>query len=312
MKKLTDSLKRAFLVESDGKRTLNKKSVTFSLLVVVVLGFGISKVFSEPENSAILQHASKELINDDKFHEEIPKEHNHVMASGPIKDASTVKNRPNKVIRVEPTPAIKLMARQVITRDDLPREDSSLPTGSNFIGKLISTIDTRDAKQFIKVLLPYGGSFDGKKVLDKDTMILGTAQYMGIGEKIYLSFTKAILPDGQEMEINAQALDPSDYSSGIRGEYHGTAGVRIATTLGLSMVSGMTEVLTEKKVHGESGAITPRSTMKNALYHGVSKVSEMEASRQASELGQEKAYVTVEAGTDLIISLTAPLRGVKE
>lgn len=312
MKKLTDGLKRAFLVESDGKRTLNKKSVTFSLLAVVVLGFGISKVFSEPENSAILQHASKELINDDKFHEEIPKEHNHVMASGPIKDASTVKNRPNKVIRVEPTPAIKLMARQVITRDDFPREDSSLPTGSNFIGKLISTIDTRDAKQFIKVLLPYGGSFDGKKVLDKDTMILGTAQYMGNGEKVYLSFTKAILPNGQEMEINAQALDPSDYSSGIRGEYHGTAGVRIATTLGLSMVSGMTEVLTEKKVHGESGAITPKSTMKNALYHGVSKVSEMEATRQASELGQEKAYVTVEAGTDLIISLTAPLRGVKE
>jgi len=312
MNKLVDGVKRTFLIESDGKRTLNKKPVAFVLLAVIVFGFGVSKIFSEPENSAILQHASKELINDDKFHAEIPKEQSQVVASGPIKDASTVKNRPNKVTRVQPTSAIKLMAKQVITRDDLPREDSSLPTGSNFIGKLISSIDTRDAKQFIKVLLPYGGSFNGKKILDKDTMLLGTAQYMGNGEKVYLTFTKAILPNGQEMEINAQALDPSDYSSGIQGEYHGTAGVRIATTLGLSMVSGMTEVLTEKKVHGESGAITPKATMKNALYHGVSKVSEMEASRQASELGQEKAYITVEAGRDLIISLIAPLRGVKE
>ncbi|MDX1470829.1 MAG: hypothetical protein R3213_04980, partial [Flavobacteriaceae bacterium] len=94
-------------------------------------------------------------------------------------------------------------------------------------------------------------------------------------------------------------------------DYHGTATVRIATTLGLSMVSGMTEVLTEKQALGESGAVTPKATMKNAFYHGVSKVSEMEANRQAGELSNEKAYVTVDAGSDLIVSLIAPLK-IKE
>ena len=114
-----------------------------------------------------------------------------------------------------------------------------------------------------------------------------------------------------EFEINAQALNPQDYSTGIFGDYHGTATVRIATTLGLSMVSGMTEVLTEKQALGESGAVTPKATMKNAFYHGVSKVSEMEANRQAGELSNEKAYVTVDAGSDLIVSLIAPLK-IKE
>lgn len=210
-----------------------------------------------------------------------------------------------------PDPEIKLMAKQIISRSDLPSSEGSLPTGTNFIGKLISTIDTRDQKQFIKVLLPYGGSFKGKNKIPKDTILLGSVNYQGTGKKVYITFVKAIFPDGKEFEINAQALNPQDYSTGILGDYHGMATVRIATTLGLSMVSGMTDVLTEKQALGESGAVTPKATMKNAFYHGVSKVSEMEANRQAGELSNEKAYVTVDAGSDLIVSLIAPLK-IKE
>ncbi|MBT4792623.1 MAG: hypothetical protein HON90_13705, partial [Halobacteriovoraceae bacterium] len=196
-------------------------------------------------------------------------------------------------------------------RSDLPVHEGSLPTGTNFIGKLLSTVDTRDLNQFIKVLLPYGGSYKGKNKLPKDSMLLGSVKYSGRGEKVYINFVKAILPTGQEMEISAVALNPKDYSTGILGEHHGTRGIRIATTLGLSMVSGMTEVLTEKQALGENGTVTPKANMKNAFYHGVSKVSEMEASRQAQELSAEKAYVTIEAGSDLIISLIAPLK-IKE
>ena len=74
------------------------------------------------------------------------------------------------------------------------------------------------------------------------------------------------------------------------------------------MVSGMTEVLTEKKALGDKGVVTPKATMKNAIYHGISKVSEMEAARQAQELSAERAYVTIEAGSDVIVSLISPLK----
>jgi hypothetical protein len=263
-------------------------------------------VFGKVENTAIVKKVDKSLINTDRFQEAEQIITGSKKIGGGIKagdqSGSKVKTRSIKTM-----PNIKLMAKQIISRSDLATHLDAIPTGTNFIGKLISTIDTHEQNQFIKVLLPYGGSFKGRSKLPNDTILLGTAKYSGHGEKVFVQFAKAILPTGMEVEINAQALNPDDYSSGILGDYHGTAGVRIATTLGLSMVSGMTEVLTEKKALGESGAVTPKATMKNALYHGVSKVTDMEAARQAQELSAEKPYVTIDAGVDLIISLMAPL-----
>ncbi len=81
--------------------------------------------------------------------------------------------------------------------------------------------------------------------------------------------------------------------------------MRIAGTLGLTMVSSMSDVLTEKTTHGESGVTTPKANMKNAVFQGVSKVSEMEASRQAEAMAQTPPYITLDAGIDLIVTLGA-------
>ena len=299
-------LKGVFLIESDGKATINKFSLGATLGFLFIIAFAISMALGSPESTAIVKKVDSNLINADHFKEEVFTPTKGEIKGG-IKNGSKASSSSKKSTSGNVNPTIKLMAKQIITRTDLSIHEGSIPTGTNFIGKLVSTIDTRDLNQFIKVLLPYGGSFKGKNKLPKDTMLLGTVKYTGSGEKVFLTFVKAVLPTGQEIEVSAQALNPDDYSTGILGDYHGTAGVRIATTLGLSMVSGMTEVLTEKKALGESGAVTPKSTMKNALFHGVSKVSALEASRQAQELSAEKAYVTIEAGSDLIISLISPL-----
>ena len=47
--------------------------------------------------------------------------------------------------------------------------------------------------------------------------------------------------------------------------------------------------------------------MKNALNKGISKVAEMEAKRKAAELNSEPEYVTIDAGKEMIISLTENL-----
>ena len=84
--------------------------------------------------------------------------------------------------------------------------------------------------------------------------------------------------------------------------------MRVASSLGLTLVAGMSDVLTERESLGGGGilpgSITPKATMRNALYHGVSEVARSEATRQAEAIGQEQEYVTVDAGTDLIVSLT--------
>lgn len=301
------------MIELDGKSTINKKNISIASAFIATVAIVISQACGTPENTAIVQKVDRTLINDERFQNKVSPntQGNNNQIQGGIKNSNDVKKKRQKA-KIVSVPQIKLMAKQIITRSDLPSSEGSLPTGTNFIGKLISTIDTRDQNQFIKALLPYGGSFKGKNKIPKDTVLLGSVNYPGTGEKVFVNFVKAIFPDGQEIEVNAQALNPQDYSTGILGDYHGTATVRIATTLGLSMVSGMTEVLTEKQALGESGTITPKSTMKNAFYHGVSKVSEMEANRQAGELSNEKAYVTVDAGNDLIVSLIAPLKVQKD
>jgi hypothetical protein len=84
--------------------------------------------------------------------------------------------------------------------------------------------------------------------------------------------------------------------------------MRVASTLGLTMVAGMSDVLTEKEAIGGGGllpgSVTVKSTMKNALYHGISQVAQDESNRQAAAIAEEQEYVTVNAGTDLIVSLT--------
>lgn len=207
---------------------------------------------------------------------------------------------------------LEYRAKQVLVRSDDKSSKKALPNGSNIIGKLLSAIDSRDLTSQVKVLLPYGANFKGEQFIEKNSMLIGKAHYSGKGERIYLSFDKAISPTGEEKQIMAMALDSSDYSNGIIGDVHSETGIRIAGTLGLTMVSSMTDVLTDKTAHGDFGATTPKPTMKNAVFQGVSKVSEMEAARHAEAMAQTPPYITLEAGTDIIISLTSAFGGENE
>lgn len=207
---------------------------------------------------------------------------------------------------------LEYRAKQVLVRSDDKSSKKALPNGSNIIGKLLSAIDSRDLTSQVKVLLPYGANFKGEQFIEKNSMLIGKANYSGKGERIYLTFDKSISPTGEEKPIMAIALDSADYSNGVIGEVHSETGIRIAGTLGLTMVSSMTDVLTEKTAHGDFGATTPKPTMRNAVFQGVSKVTDMEAARHADAMAQTPPYITLEAGTDLIISLTSAFGGENE
>lgn len=224
----------------------------------------------------------------------------------PVHEASSL-NSNKKAVNRSTSNSIKLSyrAKQVLERTDAKESKKGLPTGSNIIGKLLSAIDSRDLNGPIKVLLPYGASFKGEQFIEKNSLLIGKASYSGKGDRIFLSFDKAIMPSGEEKSIMATALDSEDYSNGLIGEVHSETTMRVAGTLGLTMISSMSDVLTEKTAHGEFGSTTPNATMKNAVLQGVSKVSELEAGRQAEAMAQTPPYITLEAGADLIISLNS-------
>ena len=203
---------------------------------------------------------------------------------------------------------IKYRAKQVIIREG-EHEEALLPMGTSFSGELISSIDTRQKNQWVKVVLPFGAKFKDRGSLPKNTILMGNTNYSGEGERVFIAFSKGILPSGDEFSLQAEVLDFQGQSQGLVGNYHSQRGGQIASILGLSMVSGVTDVLVKKKAVGEYGQVVPKATMKNAFYSGMSRVAEMESQRQTSKLDQLSPYVTVSSGSKLTISLTSSLKG---
>lgn len=299
------SFRKFFLVKDGGKEVLRTKRTMLVVALVVLMGVGVTLIFSEQDDTSFFGKTDKPIVANEEAPATDPK------AAGTV--GSLLKNSESKGTRSRAPRRegggmkINYRAKQVLVSEGAFDSARTIPMGTNLIGKTLTTIDTRDANQLVKVLLPYGGRFSGGGEIPKNSIVFGQVSYGGKGKKVFIKFSKGILPSGEEFSIEAQALSSGDYSPGVSGRFHGNADLRIASTLGLTMVAGMSDVLTEKESLGgsalQSGSVTPKATMKNAVMHGVSQVAQSEAQRQAEEIGNEQEYVTVDAGTDLIVSL---------
>lgn len=228
----------------------------------------------------------------------------HAASIGASKENS---NNSNNGYKYQP-PKINYRAVQVIERDNLENEKDTLPIGTKFIGKMLSSVDTREAGVTIEVLLPYGAAFKSEKMIPDDSIIMGVVQYSGKGQKFFINFSHIVFPDGSEHQVHAQALDSKDYSVGLIGEFHGHVGARVASTLALTAIGTAADIMVSKVPVGPQGIAIAKPNMKNALYGAASKTAEFEANRQAKELTSEKDYITFDSGSDLIISLTKSFR----
>jgi hypothetical protein len=81
--------------------------------------------------------------------------------------------------------------------------------------------------------------------------------------------------------------------------------MKLAAGMGLTMFSGMADVLTEKESLGLSAnGVQAKPTMKNALLQGLSRAAQDEAGRTQSEIASQKDYVVIPEGKEMIIQLT--------
>ena len=184
------------------------------------------------------------------------------------------------------TRPIKYKAVQVIARE----EGRKVPLGTHAKGVLLAALDTRDKGRTLGVLLPEGVRFNGEVKLPPRTRIFGFFDYPGKGKKVFFRFDRAVLPNGRQIGIQARGSAPGKYNSGRLGKN--------AAVLGLSMAAAMGEVLTQKQaLGGYYGEVSAKSTFKNALYSGSSKVAQMEAERRAREANQASPYVEIAADT---------------
>ena len=298
-------IKLFFLKKEGGKEVINRKK----LFITVTLVFGVGAcviIFSRVGRDSSVVINSTEPI-DMGSHEEVVTQPSSPKVNGML-HASQQRGYENAHRRqTKPTTRkahkIEYKAQQVIERKGADSFTAKLPIGTNLIGKLLTGIDTREVKQLYKVFLPYGGKSKHGGSISRNSILFGTVNYPGKGKKVFMQFSKALLPDGKEVELKAQALNAKDYSPGLVGEFHSKAIERVASTLGLTMLSAITDTLTEKQALSAEGTVTPKATAKNALYQGIAKASEVEAQRQMGELGNVQEYVTIPAGQELIVNL---------
>lgn len=298
---LKKKLSSFFLVEDGGKKIINRKRIAIISIYALSLGLLsqlVPLIFKDDLPQGGIVKSDTPLIKDTDSQR--PQQ---IAASDNIGGISNYKPQQRRTKGVS-GPPIRYRARQVFAPD---ASQTRIPSGANFIGKLLTSIDTRSPQQ-VHVILPYGGSHkSGGGALPPETILLGRFSYSGQGERVFMVFNRAVLPDGQELTVSAQALSSKDYRAGVIGQYHSNKGAQMASVVGLSMVSGISEVMVEKEGLGQSHLPTPKATLQNGLYNGLSKVTEMEATNQAAQLAQIPSYVTIDSGSDVIISLAGGL-----
>jgi hypothetical protein len=299
-------IKRIFLVKDGGKDVINKKSVLTTMIMTTILGVGFGFYLSGGQDDSLLEKSTKPINVGPARPQGAGKASGNVDKM--LQNSEAKGNGERSQVPHGHGMKINYKAKQVVLNDGAFDPDRTMPMGTNIIGRTMTTIDTRQAAQLVKVLLPYGGSAKAGGQLPKNSVLFGQVTYGGKGEKVFIKFDKGVLPSGEELQVEAQGLSPSDYSPGLLGQFHGNRDMRVATAMGLTMVAAASNVLTEREAIGGSalmpGAVNPKATMKNAMYQGASQVAQSEANRQAQEIGEAEEYVTVDAGTDLIVSLT--------
>lgn len=196
---------------------------------------------------------------------------------------------------------IRYSATQVIGTET--KGPKAIRTGAKLLGFLMNAIDSREPS-LVRVLLPHGGAVSGVEI-EKGSILYGQFSYSGSSEKVQISFSRLDTPDGMSKKISAIAVDAADYTVGIRGEVYSGTGMKLAAGMGLTMFSGMADVLTEKESLGLSAnGVQAKPTMKNALLQGLSRAAQDEAGRTQSEIASQKDYVVIPEGKEMIIQLT--------
>ncbi len=309
IKKIFGKIKSYYFIEEGGKQVINSKQVkyTFSILV------GLTTIFQifRPEDDSILGKSFKPFDSTEKKHAKMNPGNADALVNAHDQEARAQSHKASGRVLVRPT-KLAYNARQVFERTEAQGLMSPIPSGTNFIGKLINGVDTREDNQVLKVILPYGGRHPSGGSIPKDSVLLGNASYSG-GDRVHIRFTRIIYPSGQEYKIDAQALSSGEYTPGVIGEHHSETDLRVAGSLGLTLVSAATDVLTQRTTFGGNpygiGIAQPTATMRNAGLQGVSHVSKQEAERYGSKMQSKEEYLTVHTGGDLIIGLLTPFKG---
>ena len=292
------------IMERDGGKDVPNKGLLFKILcVLAAVGIGAMIIFSSMDGDD--SHLGKEKKPQRPNRGQERPERTTEDPPSPIRGVSKKRppKRPRRQTKAPSRKSIGLAVPQVIERQDDPSPSTPLPSGTSAVGTTLQGIDTRST-QTVRVLLPYGMFRRGNRLIPRESILTGRISLKG--EKVFIIFEGVVFPDGKSFKIAAHALDPKDFTSGLRGKRHGNTDLKMAAAMGLSMMGTMGEVLAQKEaLGGEYGRITVKSTLKDAALTGLSGVAKQESQRRLEGIGQEaqREYAAIPRGAAVVVTL---------
>jgi hypothetical protein len=294
--------KGLLLYEDGGKASLHKRRIS-NVFIFLVVGFIIlnSVLEKKPDTSSVeTRYKSKELTHKPQTKQK------KVVTFGtgiPVDETSSSSHSKTRKKRRK---NIKLKAKQVMLNGN--NKSGKLPLGTSAVGELLTTIDSRDVNQIVRVRLPYGLKLKGQTIIPKDSLLLGKASYLQGHERIFVSFFATIDKTGFEAPISAQALDSKDFATGLIGNVHSNKGLKIAGSVALNVISGAAGFVQDRS-SGVNGVDVPTFNAENALLSGAGGTARNEANTLSNSIRSTKDYITVDAGSELIVMLTQTYKG---
>ena len=290
-------MKRFFFPSGKFREVLNKHKAAVTLIISGIVLFIVFLFFKEEKQKdhSFLKMHGPTLSHDIERPKRAAQRLLGVSDAVGIKQVQTVQKRPKRH-RERP---IKYRADQVIVRPGEYR----LPIGSKIKGKLLFPLDTRQGDKTAKVILLEAARFQGEIILAEKTLLFGRMSYTGSGGQVEVHFTRGLTPDGFEFDFSGK--------SHIDGVYRSRAGGRMAKSMGLTAISDVANVLAQKEAlgSGKGTVISHKSTLPNALLYAAGKAARKEAERQMERIEVGGDYVTVKAGTSLVIYLITTFKG---
>ena len=300
-----EKIKLFFFEKTEGKTTVrtNHWTIAISITLIPITIFSFFSV-GEKEESTVA-HSAKPLVSEEKTRGMITtgviSKNLQYLFEGNRK-SKRKKRKKGKYPRL-----ISYKKKQVLERNSFAN-GKGIPAGKKIIARLDTAIDSRFPSE-VSATIPFSVVFQGETIIPENSTLLGIYAYPQGSNRIFISFSKCILPNGKQIPFRGQALDSSDYQIGIVGKNHSKSSTRLMKSIAMGMVSPMAETLTEKESLGNGYTVTPKPKLKNAFLQGLSKSSEIEAKRQIESIKGDRDYLTIPSGKEIIVTVLGLRQG---
>ena len=174
--------------------------------------------------------------------------------------------------------------------------DGKIPDGTEGKAKLLSGATNGR----VKAVVTENISIRGDILMESGTLLIGEGS--STEERLNIQFKKAVFRDGSTAAIDAQALDPSDAILGLKGSKLNSQAGRLAASIGLNFVGGMSLGLTSNDF--QNGQLPPSERAKNALLSGTSAAAMEEGQNIMNESKSKAIVIEVPKDTEFLVSFS--------